>query len=99
MTSKSIYKVLRGNIGHYYQHCILFWFVLRISSTVALSFFHYVIRFVGLSAVTLLICLINALPVVSLAKLYVMMSPPFRVGRHIVFPLGIYLSVTFVSTL
>ena len=26
-TSKSIYKILRENIGHYYQHCILFWFV------------------------------------------------------------------------
>ena len=99
MTSKSIYKILRETsvIIINTAFCLGLFYVF--SSTVALSFFHYVIRFVGLSAVTLLICLINALPVVSLAKLYVMMSSPFRVGRHIVFPQGIYLSVTLVSTL
>ena len=43
------------------------------SPTVALSFFYYIIRFVGVSAVTLLVCLINVpdLHVVSIAKLYV----------------------------
>ena len=43
------------------------------SSTVALSFFYYVIKFVGESAETLLVCLINILDlhVVSIAKLYV----------------------------
>ena len=43
------------------------------SPTVALSFFYYIIRFVGVSAVTLLVCLINGpdLHVVSIAKLYV----------------------------
>ena len=43
------------------------------SSTVALSFFYYVIKFVGESAETLLVCLINVLDlhVVTIAKLYV----------------------------
>ena len=43
------------------------------SSIVALSLFHYVIKFVGVSAVTILVCLINVLDlhVVSIAKLYV----------------------------
>ena len=36
-----------------------------------LYIFYCVIESVGLSAVTLLVCLINALQVVSLAKLYV----------------------------
>ena len=34
--------------------------------------FYYIIRCVGVSAVTLLVCLINVLVVVSIAKLYVM---------------------------
>ena len=43
------------------------------SPTVALSFFYFIIRFVGVSAVTLLVCLINGpdLHVVGIAKLYV----------------------------
>ena len=47
-----------------------------LSSAVALSFFYYVIEFVGLSAVTLHVCLKNALDlhVVSIAKLYVIMN-------------------------
>ena len=46
---------------------------MYLSSTVALSFFYYIIRFVGVSAVTLLVCLINVpdLHVVSIAKRYV----------------------------
>ena len=46
---------------------------MYLSPTVALSFFYYIIRFVGVSAVTLLVCLINVpdLHVVSIAKLYV----------------------------
>ena len=45
---------------------------MHFSSTVALSFIHYVIESVGLSTVTLLVCLINALDLhVSIAKLYV----------------------------
>ena len=53
-------------------HFVLVCFVY-FSSTVALSFFYYIIRFVGVSAVTLLVCLINVLDlqVVSIAKLYV----------------------------
>ena len=49
--------------------CVSFY----LSPTVALSFFYYIIRFVGVSAVTLLVCLINVpdLHVVSIAKLYV----------------------------
>ena len=49
------------------------------SSTVVLSFFYYIIRFVGVSAVTLLVCLINVLDlhVVSIAKLYVIKNLKF----------------------
>ena len=53
-------------------HFVLIYFVY-FSSTVVLSFIYYIIRFVGISAVTLLVCLINVLDlhVVSIAKLYV----------------------------
>ena len=52
-------------------HFVLVCFVY-FSSTVALSFFYCVIRFVGVSALTLLVCLMNVLDlhVVSIAKLY-----------------------------
>ena len=53
-------------------HLVLICFVY-LSPTVALSFFYYIIRSVGVSAVTLLVYLINVpdLHVVSIAKLYV----------------------------
>ena len=72
-TSKSIYNILRGNIGHYYRHHFVSVCFVYFHSTGALSFFNNVIESVGLSAVTLLLCLINALGlhVVSIAKLYV----------------------------
>ena len=49
------------------MHFVLF---CSFSSFVVLSFFHYVIEFVGLSAVAFLVCFIHVLYIVSLAKLY-----------------------------
>ena len=53
-------------------HFVLVCFVY-LSSIVDLCFFYYVIKFVGISAVMLLVCLINVLDlhVVTIAKLFV----------------------------
>ena len=76
-----LFYIFIGNIGHYHRHCILFFLPLL----PPVSFIHYVIDFVGLSAVTLPDYLINAHPVVSLAKLYVIMSSRDRRGQAVKF--------------
>ena len=52
------------------------------------SFFYYIIRFVGVSAVTLLVCLINVpnLHVVSIAKLYVIKNLNLNLNLEVEFP-------------